>query len=77
MFVKIPLNISLPSEKFAEVAAGTRKEIATKKNPRKDRYFLAKIPQHARIKELGTDRSFLHRIFRVEETADEWRIVLC
>lgn len=74
--VSRPLNISLPPELFSAVADGTKKIVTTRKNPRKDRFFLAKIPAQARIKELGTDREFLNRIFRVEETEGEWRIVL-
>lgn len=74
--VSRPLNISLPPALFIEVADGRKKVITTRKNSRKDRFFSAKIPAQARIKELGTDREFLNRIFRVEETESEWRIVL-
>jgi len=34
-----PLTITLPPEVFAQVVAGEKKIISTKRNPRKDRYF--------------------------------------
>lgn len=65
-----PLTITLPLEVFALVRSGEKRMLATRRNPRKDRYFAAKTPTEAKIN--GT----LYRIARVEGTPDEWRVYL-
>lgn len=65
-----PLTITLPPEVFAEVEAGTKRIISTRRNPRKDRYFAARTPQEAKIN--GT----LYLIQRIEGTETEWQIYL-
>lgn len=75
--VSRPLSIGLPPEKFAAVAAGTMRMVATKRNPRKDRYFCAKRPLQARVHALGTDLApILRAIVRIEGTPTEWRVFL-
>lgn len=74
--VSRPLSIGLPPDKFAEVVAGTRREFATVRNPRKDRYFCAKRPTHARIADLVTDASILRPIVRIEGTTTEWHVFI-
>ncbi len=63
-----PLTITLPPELFAQVVAGKKKIISTRRNPRKDRYFAAKTPTGAKI------NGVLYRINRVEGTPEEWKI---
>jgi hypothetical protein len=65
-----PLTITLPPEVVAQVAAGEKKIISTKRNPRKDRYFLAKTPDIAKINGMP------YRITRIEGTPEEWRVHL-
>lgn len=65
-----PLTITLPPESFAEVRAGRKRIIATRRNPRKDRYFAAKTPTEAKI------NGVLYQIARVEGTLEEWQIYL-
>jgi hypothetical protein len=65
-----PLTITLPEEVFAQVRSGEKRMIATRRNPRKDRYFAAKAPTEAKI------NGALYRIARVEGTPEEWRIHL-
>lgn len=68
-----PLTVGLPPEKFAAVAAGTIRMVATVRNPRKDRYFSAKRPLQAKISALGTDQApILRDIARIECTAEAW-----
>ncbi|MFA5379258.1 MAG: hypothetical protein WC455_26115 [Dehalococcoidia bacterium] len=63
-----PLTIALPPDVFALVRAGKKRMIATRRNPRKDRYFAAKTPTEAKIN--GT----LYQITRIEGTPEEWRV---
>jgi hypothetical protein len=63
-----PLTITLTPEVFAQVVAGKKKIISTKRNPRKDRYFSAKSPDMAKINGIP------YRITRIEGTPEEWRI---
>lgn len=65
-----PLTITLPPESFAEVRAGRKRMIATRRNPRKDRYFAAKTPTEAKIN--GT----IYQITRIEGRETEWKIYL-
>lgn len=65
-----PLTITLPQEVFAQVRSGQKRMIATRRNPRKDRYFAAKTPDTAKIN--GT----LYPIHRIEGTETEWKIYL-
>lgn len=65
-----PLTITLPPEVFAQVVAGEKKIISTKRNPRKDRYFAAKTPDRAKI------NGVLCPIQRIEGTETEWKIYL-
>lgn len=69
-----PLNIGLPEAKFDAVVNGRQTVIATKRNPRKDRYFCAKRPLQARIASLETGRSVLRDIVSIEGTQEEWKI---
>ena len=64
------LNITLTPEVFAQVAAGKKKIISTKRNPRKDRYFTAKTPDVAKI------NGRMWWIAKIGGTADEWRVHL-
>lgn len=61
-----PLTITLPPEVFAQVQAGTKRIVSTKRNPRKDRYFQAKTPTGAMI------NGHYFPILRVEGTEKEW-----
>lgn len=73
--VSRPLTIGLPAEKFAAVVAGQVTMVATKRNPRKDRYFLAKVPTHARLHALGSDAPpVLRAVARIDGTDTEWRV---
>lgn len=72
--VSRPLSIGLPEKTFDEVVAGIKTSIATKRNPRKDRFFCAKRPTHARISALGTDRSVLRDIKSITGTPETWEI---
>ena len=65
-----PLTISLPPEVFAEVVAGRKRVVSTRRNPRKDRYFLGKRPAEAKINGL------LFRINGIEGTETEWHVHL-
>lgn len=68
-----PLTVGLSPPKFAAVASGAMTMVATKRNPRKDRYFFAKRPLQARISTLGTDQApILRDITHIECTADAW-----
>ena len=62
------ITITLPPEVFAEVEAGRKKIIATRRNPRKDRYFEAKTPTGAMI------NGHYFPIERVEGTPQEWKV---
>jgi len=68
--------VGLPPETYAAVISGEKKQFSTKRNPRKDRYFLAKVPRQARITALGTGLAILRDIVRVEGTATEWHIYI-
>lgn len=65
-----PLTITLPPEVFALVRSGQKRMIATKRNPRKDRYFAVKSPTGAKIN--GT----LYMIKRIEGTPEEWKVFI-
>lgn len=70
-----PLSVTLPWDQYCAVREGSKRRISTRRNPRKDRYFQAKIPQQAEIKCVGRE-SFLKKIIRVEGTETEWHIHL-
>ena len=74
--VSRPLSIGLPYAAYVAVISGTKTDFTTKKNPRKDRFFLAKRPTHARITALDTGQNVLREIKRIEETPGEWRIFI-
>jgi hypothetical protein len=63
-----PLTITLPPETFQQILCRDKRTVSTKRNPRKDRYFLAKSPDTAKI------NGRLDPIRRVQETPDEWII---
>ena len=65
-----PLTITLTPELYAQVVAGEKKIISTKRNPRKDRYFAVKTPDMAKIN--GTP----YPIKRVEGTETEWKVFI-
>lgn len=65
-----PLTITLPPEVFAQVRSGQKRMIATKRNPRKDRYFAARTPQEAKINGIP------YPIQRIEGTETEWKIYI-
>lgn len=65
-----PLTITLPPEVFAQVRSGQKRMIATRRNPRKDRYFAAKTPTEAKI------NGILYPLTRIEGTETEWKIYL-
>ena len=71
-----PLSIGLPYETFVAVISGTKTDFATKKNPRKDRYFSAKRPTKARITSLETGQSIVRDIKCIEETPETWRVFI-
>lgn len=71
-----PLSIGLPFEAYVAVISGSKTEFATKKNPRKDRYFSAKRPLQARITSLETGQSVLRDIKCIEETPEEWKVFI-
>lgn len=62
------LTITLTPEVFAQVVAGEKRTISTKRNPRKDRYFAVKTPDTAKINGMP------YRITRIEGTPEEWKI---
>lgn len=72
--VSRPLSIGLPESEFDKVISGLKTEFATKRNPRKDRFFCAKRPMQARISALGTDRSVLRDIININGTPEIWII---
>lgn len=72
--VSRPLNVGLPEAVFDEVISGAKTSFSTKRNPRKDRFFCAKRPTHARISALGTDRLVLREIKSIEGTPETWKI---
>jgi hypothetical protein len=72
--VSRPLSIGLPENVFDDVVAGLKTDFTTLRNPRKDRFFCAKRPTHARISALGTDRSVLRDIKNIEGTSEFWKI---
>ena len=72
--VSRPISIGLPVNVLDEVIAGLKTSFTTKRNPRKDRFFCAKRPTHARISALGTDRSVLREIKSIEGTPETWKI---
>lgn len=74
MFEPKPLNVTLPAAAFAAVVAGEKTWIATRRNPRKDRYFSVKRPRWARVRCEGAEA--LREIARVEGTETEWRLIL-
>ena len=65
-----PLTITLQLDVFALVRSGEKRMIATRRNPRKDRYFAAKTPMEAKI------NGILYQVARVEGTVDEWQVHL-
>ena len=60
------LNITLPPDVFAQVQTGEKRTVATRRNPRKDRYFAAKTPEGAMI------NGHYFPVLRVEGTETEW-----
>jgi len=70
--VSRPLSIGLPESEFNKVLAGVKTEFATKRNPRKDRFFCAKRPRQARITALVSGRSVLRDIVSIKGTPEIW-----
>ena len=71
-----PLNVGLPEAAFAAVLAGEKSVISTRRNPRKDRYFVAKQPRFARVRSLDSGAQVMRAIARVEGTDTEWHLIL-
>lgn len=72
--VSRPLTIGLPEKVFDDVLAGMKNSFSTKRNSRKDRFFFAKRPTHARIHALGTDRSVVREIKTITGTPETWEV---
>lgn len=73
--VSRPLSVGLPADRFPPGAATTVTTVATRRNGRKDAFFLAKRPTHARVYVIGDPApAVLREITRIEGTPTEWRV---
>lgn len=66
----IAINVSLPAESFGLVRSGEKRTLRHKRNPRIDRFFIAKSPTVVNIS--GQGEKITRQISQIERTPEEW-----